>query len=172
MAIAVLQVPQGSWLHTIQSDPAIFICKSNRIPLIVLVHVDDIAVVGPSRELINPFKGQLAQEYEIEENSLINSFLGFKIIRDRTAKRLTLSQKTCIESLAKEFLGKTVNSKPIPLEPNQHFEPNLEPVDENLQTEYQRLIGSLMWVAVRTRVDIAYTISVIPRFLQNPSKKY
>ena len=70
----------------------------------------------------------------------------------------------------KEFLhGELVNSKPTPLELNQRLEPNPDPVDEKLRTEYQQLVGSLMWLAMRTRLDIAYYVLVLSQFLQNPS---
>jgi hypothetical protein len=73
----------------------------------------------------------------------------------------------------KEFLHReSVNSKPTPLEPNQRLEPNQDPVDEKFRTEYQQLVGSLMWLAMRTRLDIAYHVSILSRFLQNPSRSH
>jgi len=86
---------------------------------------------------------------------------------------LEISQKTYIESLVKEFLhGESINSKPTPLEHNQRLEQNQEPVDEKLRSSYQQLVGSLMWLAMRTRPDIAFAVSVLSRFLQNPSKNH
>jgi hypothetical protein len=58
------------------------------------------------------------------------------------------------------------------LEPNQRLELNQDPVDEKLRTEYQQLVGSLMWLAMRTRLDIAYHVSILSRFLQNPSRSH
>jgi hypothetical protein len=138
-----------------------------------MIHVDDMAIMSPSRDLVDEFKCQLAEKFEIEDNGPISSFLGLKVTRNRTARTLKLSQKTYIESLVKEFLhGELVNSKPTPLEPNQRLEPNQDPVDEKLRTEYQQLVGSLMWLALRTRLDIAYHVSILSRFLQNPSRSH
>ena len=89
--------------------------------------------MGPSRQLINEFKCQLLDKFEIEDNGPISSFLGLKVIRNWLAKTLMLSQKAYIELLVKEFLNREkVNSKPTPLEPNQRLEPNLELVDGKL----------------------------------------
>ena len=86
---------------------------------------------------------------------------------------LEISQKTYIESLVKEFLhGESINSKPTPLEHNQCLEQNQEPVDEKLRSSYQQLVGSLMWLVMRTRPDIAFAVSVLSQFLQNPSKNH
>src|ERR1700716_2141104 len=104
-----------------------------------MIYVDDIATISPSRDLINKFKYQLAEKFEIEDNRLISSFLGLKVTRDRTARTLTLSQRTYIESIVKEFLhGESINSKPTLLEPNQRLELNQDLVDKKLWTEYQQ----------------------------------
>src|ERR1700730_11297856 len=115
----------------LQTDSAIFIRRTNGIPVIILIHVDDMAIMSPSRDLVDEFKRQLAEKFEIEDNGPISSFLGLKVTRNRTARTLKLSQTTYIESLVKEFLyGESVNSKPTPFEPNQHLEPNQDPVNE------------------------------------------
>ena len=102
-----------------------------------MIHVDDMAIMSPLRGLVNKLKRQLAEKFEIEDNGPISSFLGLKVTRNRTARTLELSQKTYIESLIKESLhSKLVNSKPTPFEPNQRLEPNLDPVDKKLRTEY------------------------------------
>ena len=112
---------------------AVFIWKTNGILVIIIVYVNNIAIIGPLRQLINKFKYQLTEKFEIEDNSLISLFLGLKVIQNWLARILTLSQKVYIELLVKEFLNREkVNSKPTLLEPNQHLEPNLELVDKKL----------------------------------------
>jgi Reverse transcriptase (RNA-dependent DNA polymerase) len=124
--------------NQLQTDLAIFIRRTNDgIPVIIMTHVDDVAIISPSRNLVDEFKRQLAKKYEIEDNGPISSFLGLKVTQEQTARTLTLSQRTYIESIVKEFLhGESVNSKLTLLEPNQRLEPNLDLVDEKLWTEY------------------------------------
>ena len=127
-----------------------------------LAYVDDMAIMSPLKDLVNVFKLQLAEKFEIEDNGPISSFLGLKVTQDRASRMLEISQKTYIESLVKEFLhGESINSKPTPLEHNQCLEQNQEPVDEKLHSSYQQLVGSLMWLAMRTRPDIAFAVSVL-----------
>jgi hypothetical protein len=57
----------------------VFIYRTNRIPVIVIIHVDDIAIISPSRDLVDEFKSQLAKKFEIEDNGLISLFLGLKV---------------------------------------------------------------------------------------------
>jgi hypothetical protein len=56
-----------------------------------MTHVDDIAIMSPSRDLVDKFKRQLAKIFEIEDNGLISSFLGLKVTRNRTRTGQTLT---------------------------------------------------------------------------------
>jgi hypothetical protein len=56
-----------------------------------MIHVDDMAIMSPSRDLVDEFKRQLAKKFEIEDNGPISSFLGLKVTRDWTTRTLTLS---------------------------------------------------------------------------------
>jgi hypothetical protein len=44
-----------------------------------MIHVDDIAIMSPLRDLVDEFKRQLAEKFEIEDNGPITSFLGLKV---------------------------------------------------------------------------------------------
>jgi hypothetical protein len=102
-----------------------------------MTYVNDIAIMSPSRDLVNEFKCQLAKKFEIEDNRPIRSFLELKVTRNQTARTLELSQKTYIKSIVKEFLySKAINSKPTLFELNQRLETNLDLVDKKLWTKY------------------------------------
>ena len=66
-----------------------------------MIHVDDMAIMSPLRDLVDKFTQQLAEKFEIEDNGLISLFLGLKVIRNRSAKMLELSQKTYVELIVK-----------------------------------------------------------------------
>jgi Reverse transcriptase (RNA-dependent DNA polymerase) len=68
----------------------VFIKRSNGIPVIIMIHVDNIAIISPFRDLVDKFKRQLAEKFEIEDNGLITSFLGLKVLRNQTGTACTL----------------------------------------------------------------------------------
>jgi hypothetical protein len=39
-------------------------------------------------------------------------------------------------------------------------------------TEYQSMVGSLMYLATHTRSDLIYSVSILSRFLSNPSPRH
>jgi hypothetical protein len=55
-----------------------------------MTYVDDMAIISPLRDLVDEFKRQLAEKFEIEDNGSIRSFLGLKVIRNRTGTARTL----------------------------------------------------------------------------------
>jgi hypothetical protein len=70
---------------------AVFICRTDDgILVIIMTYVDDMAIMSPLRDLVDEFKRQLAEKFEIEDNGLIRSFLGLKVIRNRTGTARTL----------------------------------------------------------------------------------
>lgn len=69
------------------------------------------------------------------------------------------------------------NSKPMetPMDGNSKLSKEMEPSMEQESKEmkgvpYQSLIGSLMYLAVSTRPDIAYTVSAMSQYHRNPGK--
>jgi hypothetical protein len=78
----------------LQTDSAVFIRRTkDGISVIIMTHVDDMAIMSPSRDLVDKVKRQLAEKFEIEDNGPIRSFLGLKVIRNRirTTRTLELS---------------------------------------------------------------------------------
>ena len=50
--------------------------------------------------------------------------------------------------------------------------PNTDPVDAALRTKYQQVIGSLLYLMLGTRPDIAYAVTRMSQFAANPSKEH
>ena len=61
----------------------------------------------------------------------------------------------------------------IPIHPNHRLTNDLNDISEELKsfidsTLYRQAIGSLMYLVTSTRPDIAYAVSVLSRFMQQP----
>jgi KUP system potassium uptake protein len=50
--------------------------------------------------------------------------------------------------------------------------PDDETLDRAAQSEYRTRLGELMYLAIGTRPDIAYTVGQLSRFVSNPTKKH
>jgi hypothetical protein len=50
--------------------------------------------------------------------------------------------------------------------------PNTEPVDEELRHRFQQVIGSLLYIMLGTRPDIAFAVTKLSQHAANPSKEH
>ena len=101
--------------------------------------------------------------------------LGIRIERDRASKKLYMSQEQYIEKVFERFnmsKAKMVSSPLI-----SHFKlssrhnPFIDKGNEDMRrVSHASVVGSLMYVMVCTRLDIAYAVGVVSRFLSNPGR--
>ena len=111
----------------------------------------------------------LEQNIEITSNSL-KTFLGIEIDILSNGSWL-IHQKTYAEKVVNRFNLENANSVRIPADPN-----SISTIFENgggrsaCNVPYKEAIGSLMFLATVTRPDIAFSVGVLSRYADNPSK--
>ena len=103
--------------------------------------------------------------------------LGLKITRDRSKKLLWLSQEQYIEKVLKRFNMHKAKLVSIPLAVQFKLSKKQSPTSEGEKEEmknvpYSSVVGSLIYVMICTRPNIAYAISDVSRFLSNPRKEH
>ena len=98
--------------------------------------------------------------------------LDIRIERDRASKKLYMSQKQYIEKVLERFNMSKAKVVSSPLA--SHFKlssihsPSTDKEKEDMRrVSYALAGGSLMYVMVCTRLDIAYAVGVVNRFLSN-----
>src|SRR2546425_6812648 len=99
------------------------------------------------------------------------------ITRDRTKRKLWLSQEKYIEKVLNRFNMSNAKTVCTPLA--GHFKLNSKQCsssekekDELKKIPYASAVGSLMYAMVCTRSDIAHAVGVVSRFLSNPGKEH
>jgi hypothetical protein len=102
-----------------------------------------------------------------------NRYLGLNITRDRPLRQLFVNQNHYIENILKKFNMATCNPKSIPADPNARMSAEMAPKTENAVKEmssvpYREAIGSLMYLMVMTRPDIAFAVNQVSQYCQNP----
>ena len=101
--------------------------------------------------------------------------LGMRIIRDKANGILKLSQSEYVKKVLNRFNMNEAKLMSTPLD--SHFKlskeqsPKIEEeMDHMSKVPYTSAIGSLMYVMVCTRPDIAHTVGVVSRFMSKPRK--
>jgi hypothetical protein len=102
----------------------------------------------------------------------IRWFLGIRILRDRTTRRLWLSQCSYVEKIAYKYDLATEAAAPaIPI-PVTAFVRNPGQASRGFIKIYQEKVGSILYVAIMTRPDIARAAAELSKYLTNPSEAH
>lgn len=132
---------------------------------VVGVYVDDLILTGSNGKNIESFKQEMMRMFEMSDLGLLSYYLGIEI--KQTPDCISL----CQAGYAIKILEKTgmlsCNSTRIPMEPKSKLKKqDGEPLVD--ATEYRRIIGSLRYL-VNTRPDLAYSVSVVSRYMDAPT---
>jgi Reverse transcriptase (RNA-dependent DNA polymerase) len=159
-------------LHVSQADPGVFRTQIGEHVLILAVHVDDCMITGSSPELIAEYKRKLNARYALTDLGPIHWLLGIKIVRDRSARTISLSQSSYIDSILACFNLANAKAQSTPMVLNATYSKEDSPVDAShaarmKKTLYREAISSLMYASIATCPDITFAISTLSQFLDN-----
>ena len=143
----------------------------------LLLYVDDMLIASANMEAIKELKNLLQFEFEMKDLGAARRILGMDIIRKRNEGLLYLSQSSYVQKLLRRF--NMLDSKPVSTPIAGHFKLS---ITHSPQTEdeikymsripYSNATGSLMYAMVCTRPDLAYSASIVSRFMENPGKQH
>jgi len=158
-----------------EADPAVFFIHSNDDIIVLAIHVDDCTITGTCTKLIQEYKAKIKSKHSLTDLGPVNWLLGIKITRDLEARTIALSQSSYIDSILTRFNFTDLKSFSTPMDPSIHFSKSqcpqtLEETAEMRRVPYREAIGSLMYCAVATRPDIAFSVSLLSQFIENPGK--
>ncbi|KAG6999715.1 Retrovirus-related Pol polyprotein from transposon TNT [Fusarium oxysporum f. sp. conglutinans] len=91
-----------------------------------------------------------------------------EVIRDRPARKIWLSQTAYIDKIA-NLANKGTSTVPMT---QTELRPQTGLAGPAEIQRYQRKVGSILYIAVNTRPDIAFAASRLARFLANPGQEY
>jgi len=143
----------------------------------LLLYVDDMLIASCDKFSIRKLKTQLSNEFEMKELGVAKKILGMEICRDRQAGKLFLSQQRYIKKVLDRF--NMNDCKPVSTPLAAHFKLSLdfcpdtkEDMEHMSHVPYANVIGSLMYVMICTRPDLAYAVSMVSQYMHNPGKKH
>ena len=148
--------------------------------LIIPVHVDDGLTISNSVPLYNWFVLEISKSIEfISIRPVINTrYLGQRLVCDSNNKMIRLSQSDLILSLLEDWGLHDSKTSNIPLHHNPSNLPPCSPnacndiPDDKILISYQRLVGSLTYLAIFTRPDIAYAAMALGQFNASPTRTH
>lgn len=139
----------------------------------LLLYVDDMLLIGPNLKLLNSIKTTLSNEFDMKDLGNAKRILGMEIKRDRSNSLLLVHQAPYIIKILKKF--GVIECKLVSLPLGNHFVLSKEQSPANEEEEeymknvpYSNAIGSVIYLMVCTRPDLAFTVSTLSRYMSNP----
>jgi hypothetical protein len=154
------------------SDPCVYVMYKDGGVVYALIHVDDIGLIGTTVQLLTQVKVGLSATYTLKETDMSN-YLGMHIVRDRLGRSIKLLQTGYIDSLILKYGPELREYPSSPSTPMLTVTGSPAPFSSLLGkkdiTEYQGMVGSLMYLASQTRPDILYAVCAHARFSKTPT---
>jgi Reverse transcriptase (RNA-dependent DNA polymerase) len=140
--------------------------------LVFALHVDDIIAAGSSPKETEQFRDLLKSKWEITELGEPKYALGIAISRNHQNRTISLSQSAKIDQLVNEYGQRDAHSVDTPMvtglqlrRPDKSATVPADVAEWSERTPYRSLVGSLMYIAVATRPDIAYAVGRLSSYL-------
>uniref|UniRef100_A0A0K8T576 Reverse transcriptase Ty1/copia-type domain-containing protein n=1 Tax=Lygus hesperus TaxID=30085 RepID=A0A0K8T576_LYGHE len=128
----------------------------------LILWVDDSLIVGKEASTIIQ---ALELEFNAKNLGEPRTLLGLEL--NRRSHRLFISQEKIVDGLLKKFRMEQCKGARSPME--ERFQPTYAE-DTDLNLPFRELVGSLMYISICSRPDIAFATSFLSRHLHKPTQ--
>lgn len=162
------EVIQSMDFKRCKNEPCLYVKDHQQQFSYIAVYVDDLIIICPTEDDINEIKQKIALKFEMQDGGQLNFFLGMEIYREGKQGAVSLCQKKYIRSLLDNYSMQHCRPVATPLDPGFQVGCTNEKCAKVNITQYQSLIGSLMYLAVLSRPDIMHAISKLSQRNTDP----
>ncbi|KAJ9539375.1 hypothetical protein OSB04_032108 [Centaurea solstitialis] len=158
-------------------EPCVYTKFSGSVVTFLVLYVDDILLIGNDVPTLQSVNSWLSKSFQMKYLGEAAYILGIKIYRNRSRRLIGLSQSTYIDKILKRFRMDESKKGFIPMQHGIVLSKAQCPVssedqDKMKSVPYASAIGSIMYAMLCTRPDVAYSISVMSRYQQNPGEAH
>jgi len=163
--------------HRAISDYATYTRGSGHNQTIIAIYVDDMLIMSENQSEINKTKSALSKEFEMKDLGEVSTVLGMRIRRNIQDGWLFIDQEAYIKKILKEYNMEECRPACSTLTVDTKFSLNDVPktkaeIERMSKVPYREAIGTLMYLMVSTRPDIATAIGILSRYLKNPGPRH
>jgi hypothetical protein len=138
----------------------------------MLIWVDDVIIFGNDVKFTNQTIAELMKRYQATDYGQPDQIIGIGIHVDAQSGTIKLSQAKYIDKILRQH--KMEDCKPVatPIDPSVKLQKANGAPDPKIQSGYAAAVGSLMFLAIATRPDIAYAVQSLSQFSANPTPEH
>ena len=150
------------------TDHCVFYLHRGGEKVILCLYVDDLLLAASSQGILESVKRALSQEFSMKDMGPLRQMLGFEF-RPLPGSGLHMSQSAfataVLERYASYIRRKFCTPLPVDLSPQQHHTTTLGWTP----ALFRAAIGSLMYLMIGTRPDLAFPVGYLARQVAAPS---
>jgi len=146
------------------ADHSIYSKDNKGEKIVIIVYVDDLVIITDKNSSMDSIKGQLSSRFKMEDGGELSYILGMRVKRNIAERTITLDQEALISRLVEKFGLIDAKAENIPMHQSTPAALGKAPIEENSDAPYQSGTGSLNWIALSTRPDISFAVSILTSY--------
>lgn len=153
-----------------ESDPCIYNKQEGELFIFILLYVDDMLVASEDTLLTEKVIDSISKIFKLTNLGSISTYLGVQVERNDQGVYYIHQQKY-IDQILIEYGMEECRTSRIPMDPGYFKEVPINEILLNNNSEYRRMIGSLLYLTVNSRPDIAVAVSILSRKVSKPTSR-
>lgn len=156
-------------LRRIKSDPCVYFMEADGIIIILGIYVDDGLLCSNSEDATKEILAYLEEHFEISIEEA-NCFIGLQIARDTINNTLKIHQRSYLEKILKRYNMEDCKTISTPMDVNVKLVKSTE--KDVKDYPYKEAVGSLIYLMIDSRPDIAYSVGKLSQFMDAYDKTH
>lgn len=157
-----------------EADQSVYFSSSKSSTIILALYVDDGLLCCSPRDLMHRLLKELETQFEVKVDDP-QVFVGLEIKRQRDKRLITINQQGYIGRILARFNMSDCKSCVTPGESTVKLTKSMKDVDDCGDSKedmtnipYREAVGSLMFLMHCSRPDIAFEVTKVAQFCENP----
>lgn len=142
--------------------------------VVIIAYVDDIVIMSMNNEKVDEVKKELGILFPITDLGKLHQLLAVKFERSQDGRKFKLTQRAYTKRVLRRFGMENCTPVRTPMMENYHAMVGcVSPTDEDrkqvAKVPYREVLGSLLYLARRTRPDISLAVGILCRSSHDPT---
>jgi hypothetical protein len=158
--------------QNLPSVPCVFIKREDTEFAIIAIYVDDLTVIG-TRTMVSRTKREMEEHFEMKDLGKLSLTIGLQI--EHNKEGIWVHQTNYTNKLIMKYNMDKCNAVKTPMEVRGERELYYAATSDDKLEEvrpYQKVIGELQWLALKTRPDISYSVATLARHSAKPTSRH
>ena len=169
---------EGHRFQQLRNDNCCYIRRDGDDFEVLFIWVDDMLCLATSDARLDAVERDLSSCFTIKSIGTPSRILGLQISVNALDHSISICQTAYIESLLERYGLANANPVSTPLDPNVDLDRREDDEDskkgstDQVTAGFPALIGSLMYLAIGTRPDIAFAVTKLAQYTSKPTSTH